>query len=55
MQDFHRVAYASRKLRTHEEHHPTPDLELAIVVHALKIWRYHITERDMNCTQTIRI
>jgi hypothetical protein len=40
MQDFHAVAYASRKLSTHEEHHPTPDLELAIVVHAHKIWRY---------------
>jgi hypothetical protein len=40
MQDFHMVAYASRKLRTHEKHHLTPDLGLAIVVHALKIWRY---------------
>jgi hypothetical protein len=45
MQDFHMVAYASRKLRTHEEHHPTPDLELAIVVHTLKIWRYYLMEK----------
>jgi hypothetical protein len=37
MQDGFVVAYASRKLRTHEEHYPNPDLELAIVVHALKI------------------
>jgi hypothetical protein len=37
MQDFHVVAYASQKLRTHEEHYLTPDLELATVVHALKI------------------
>jgi hypothetical protein len=37
MQDFHMVAYASRKLRTHEDHHPTPDLDLATVVHALEI------------------
>jgi hypothetical protein len=35
MHDGHVVAYASRKLRTHEEHYPTPDLELAVVVHAL--------------------
>jgi hypothetical protein len=29
----------------HEKHYPTPDLELAIVVHALKIWRYYLTEK----------
>jgi hypothetical protein len=45
MQDFHVVAYASQKLRMHEEHHPTPNLELAIVVHALKIWRYYLIEK----------
>jgi hypothetical protein len=45
MQDFHVVDYASWKLRTHEEHHPTPDLELAIVVRALKIWRYYLMEK----------
>jgi hypothetical protein len=55
MQDDHMVAYASRKLRTHEEHYLTLDLELATVVHALKIWRYYVTERDVNCTQIIRI
>jgi hypothetical protein len=37
MQDGPVVAYASPKLRTHEEHYPTPDLELAPVVHALQI------------------
>jgi hypothetical protein len=37
MQDGHVVAYASRKLRKHEAHYLTHDLELAIVVHALKI------------------
>jgi hypothetical protein len=45
MQDFHGVAYASQKLRTHEEHHLTPDLELAIMVHALKIWRHYLMEK----------
>jgi hypothetical protein len=34
--------YASRQLRWHEEHYPTHDLELAVVVHALKIWRYYL-------------
>jgi hypothetical protein len=45
MQDGPVVAYASRQLRKHEEHYLTPDLELAIVVHALKIWRYYLTEK----------
>jgi hypothetical protein len=42
MQDGHVVAYASRKLRKHEEKYPTHNLELAAVVHALKIWRHYI-------------
>jgi hypothetical protein len=42
MQDGHVVAYASRKLRKHEEKYPTHDLELAAVVHTLKIWRHYI-------------
>jgi hypothetical protein len=42
MQDGHVVAYASRQLRKHEAHYPTLDLELAIVVHALKIWRHYL-------------
>jgi hypothetical protein len=42
MQDGHVVAYASRQLRKHEEHYPTHDLELAAVVHALKIWGHYL-------------
>jgi hypothetical protein len=42
MQDGHVVAYASRQLRQHEEHYLTHNLELAIVVHALKIWRHYL-------------
>jgi hypothetical protein len=45
MQDGHMVAYASWQLRRHEEHYPTPNLELAIVVHALKICRYYLMEK----------
>jgi hypothetical protein len=45
MQDGFVVAYASWQLRKHGEHYPTPDLELVIVVHTLKIWRYYLTER----------
>jgi hypothetical protein len=42
MQDGHVVAYASRQLRKHEEHYLTHNLELAVVVHALKIWRHYL-------------
>jgi hypothetical protein len=37
MQKGRVIAYASRQLRKHEVNYPTHDLELAAVVHALKI------------------
>jgi hypothetical protein len=43
MQDDHMVAYASQQLRKHEEHHPTHNLELAVVVYTIKIWRHYLT------------
>ena len=42
MQDGKVVAYASRQLKTHEQNYPIPDLELAAVVFALKIWRDYL-------------
>jgi hypothetical protein len=42
MQDGQVVSYASRQLRKHEENYPTHDLELVVVVHALKIWRHYL-------------
>jgi hypothetical protein len=42
MQDGRVVAYASRQLRKHEVNYLTHDLELAVVVHALKIWRHNL-------------
>ena len=36
------IAYASRQLRKLEVNYPTHDLELAAVVHALKIWRHYL-------------
>ena len=38
MQEGRVIAYASRQWRKHEEHYAIHDLELAAVVHALKIW-----------------
>jgi hypothetical protein len=42
MQEGQVVCYASRRLRKHEENYPTHVLELAAVVHALKIWRHYL-------------
>ncbi|CAA0812665.1 Uncharacterized mitochondrial protein AtMg00860, partial [Striga hermonthica] len=42
MQDGQVVAFASRQLKTHEQNYPKHDLELAAVVHALKIWRHYL-------------
>ncbi|WVZ63831.1 LOW QUALITY PROTEIN: hypothetical protein U9M48_013429 [Paspalum notatum var. saurae] len=40
MQEGKVIAYASRQ--KHEVNYPTHDLELAAVVHALKIWRHYL-------------
>ncbi|WVZ97861.1 hypothetical protein U9M48_043369 [Paspalum notatum var. saurae] len=42
MQEGKVIAYASRQLRKHEVNYPTHNLELAAVVHALKIWRHYL-------------
>ena len=42
MQNEKVIAYASRLLKPHEQNYPTHDLELASIVHALKIWRHYL-------------
>ncbi|KAA0061226.1 pol protein [Cucumis melo var. makuwa] len=42
MQQGKVVAYASRQLKSHEQNYPTHDLELAVVVFTLKIWRHYL-------------
>lgn len=34
------VAYASRQLISHEENYPTHDLEIVVIVFALKMWQH---------------
>jgi hypothetical protein len=48
MQEEKVVAYASRQLRKHELNYPTHDLELVVVVHALKIWRHYLIGHKCN-------
>jgi hypothetical protein len=42
------ITYASRALRPHEINYSTHDLELAAVVHALKIWRHYLMGNHYN-------
>ena len=46
MQEVRVIAYDSRYLGKHEVNYPTHDLELATIVHALKIWRHY--DKDMS-------
>nr|GFC17123.1 retrotransposon protein, putative, Ty3-gypsy subclass [Tanacetum cinerariifolium] len=42
------IAYASRQLKVHERNYTTHDLELGLVVFALKLWRHYLYET--RCT-----
>jgi hypothetical protein len=48
MQENRVIAYASRALHPHENNYPTHGLELAAVVHALKIWRHYLMGTRCN-------
>ena len=42
MQHENVIAYASRQLKKHEQNYLTHDLELVVVVFALRIWRHYL-------------
>ena len=44
-QEGHVIAYKSMKLKIHEKNYATYDLELAAVIHALKMWHHHLIRR----------
>jgi hypothetical protein len=48
MQEGRVIAYASWALQPHETNYPTHDLELAAVVHTLKIWRHYLMGNCCN-------
>ena len=39
------ICYESQKLKEHERNYVTHDLELATIIHALKMWRHYIMGR----------
>ena len=45
MQNNHVICYESRKLKKHEKNYVTHDLEIAAIVHALKMWRHYMMGR----------
>jgi hypothetical protein len=45
MQEGNVICYESRKLNQHEVNYVTHDLELAAIVHALKMWRHYLLGR----------
>ena len=42
MQSGRVLAYGSHQIRNHEQNYPTHDMELAVVVFALKIWPHYL-------------
>jgi hypothetical protein len=45
MQEGRVICYESQKLNEHEVNYVTHDLELAAIVHALKMWRHYLLGR----------
>jgi hypothetical protein len=41
------ICYESQKLNEHEVNYVTHDLELAAIVHALKMWRHYLLGRKV--------
>ncbi|KAA3462058.1 DNA/RNA polymerase superfamily protein [Gossypium australe] len=48
-------AYASRQLKPHERNYPIHDLELTVVVFALKIWRHYLYSEKCHTLLVIRV
>ena len=47
-QKNHVVCYESRKLKEHERNYATHNLELAMIIHALKMWRNYIVGKKFE-------
>jgi ribonuclease HI len=48
MQENRVIAYVSRALLPHEKNYTTHDLELAAIIHALKIWQHYLMGNHCN-------
>ena len=43
-QEWHVTTYESRKLKVHEKNYATNNLELAVLIYALKMWRHQLID-----------
>ena len=48
VQNGHVICYEFRKLKEHEINYATHDLELEIIVHALRMWRHYLMGRNFE-------
>ena len=55
MQSGRVVAYGFRQLKNHEQNYPTHDMELEVVVFALKIWRHYLYGEQFEVYSTIKV
>jgi len=39
------VCYESRKINEHDQNYPTNDIEIVVIIHALKMWMHYILGR----------
>ena len=55
MQHGNVVAYAFRKRKVNKRNYPTHDIELTVVVFALKIWRHYLYRVHVDVYTTTRV
>lgn len=48
MQEGKFIAYVSRQLKSHEKNYLTHDLELAVIMFALKIWQNYLYRKNLT-------
>ena len=48
IQNGHVTCYESIKLKEHEQNYATHDLELANIIHALKMWRHYLMHENFE-------
>ena len=55
MQSGKVVSYGSQQLKNHKQNYSTHDMELAVVVFTLKIWRHYLYSEQFEVFQTTKV
>ena len=55
LQNDHAIYYESEKLKEHEQNYSTHDLELASIIHALRMWRHYLMGRKFLLTDNMSL